>query len=240
MTICVVLVEPQGPGNLGAIARAMMNFGMRELRLVAPQCDPLAREARMAALDAIPLLECAKTFESLRDALADRQWSIGTTRREGKYRVNPLPPRAACARLAGEHASQRAALVFGREDCGLHTAELDLCQSLLTIPTHAEFPSMNLAHAVTVCLYELSVARNEQPAAPSGDRELASSAAIESMLQHMRQTLTRIEYLDPQNPDHVLRAFRGIFSRAGLDERDVRILQGLWSRIDYIDARPQR
>ncbi len=239
MATCVVLVEPQGAGNVGAVARAMMNFGFRELRLIAPHCDPLAREARMAALDALPLLEAAQTFATLDAALTDRQWSVGTTRREGKYRSHVQTARDACAALALDRAAQRTALVFGREDRGLRTAELDLCQGLLTIATHEHFPSMNLAHAVTVCLYELATANDSASPATRSARTPAGHTTLEAMFQHMRRTLSDIEYLDAQNPDHILRAFRQILSRAELDEREVRILHGLWSRIDYVATHPR-
>ena len=131
-------------------------------------------------------------------------------------------------------ANQQTALVFGREDSGLTTAELDLCQLLLTIPTHASLPSMNLAQAVTVVLYELSKGTSDKtPLAES--QTLADNKTMESMYLHMRDTLVRAEYLDRQNPDHILRTFRRIFGRAGLDDRDVSILHGLWSRIDWLN-----
>ncbi len=232
--LCVVLVESQGAFNLGAVARVMMNFGFSQLRLVNPQVDPLAADARRGALSALPLLENAAHFDNLAAALADCHFAVGTTRREGKFREELVSPDIAAAEMAGKTAGGTVALVFGREDCGLHTAELDLCQRLLTIPTHDGFPSMNLAQAVTVCLYELDRALSDVASVNIKSRKLANSAELEAMLQHMRRTLTEIEYLDPQNPNRILRTFRRAFARAELDEREVRILRGLWSRIDYI------
>lgn len=232
--LCVVLVESQGAFNLGAVARAMMNFGFNQLRLVNPQVDPLAADARRGALAALPVLETAAHFDSLATALADCHFAVGTTRREGKFREEWLPPDLAAIEMAQKTTGGTVALVFGREDCGLHTAELDLCQRLLTIPTHEGFPSMNLAQAVTVCLYELDRAFSGAHGMEIKPRQLASNVELEAMLQHMRRTLTEIEYLDPQNPDRILRTFRRAFARAELDEREVRILRGLWSRIDYI------
>ena len=232
--LCVVLVESQGAFNLGAVARVMMNFGFSQLRLVNPQVDPLEADARRGALSALPLLENASIFDNLAAALADCHFAVGTTRREGKFREELVPPAAAAVEMAEKIAGGTVALVFGREDCGLHTAELDLCQRLLTIPTHDGFPSMNLAQAVTVCLYELDRAFSDTASINVKPRKLANSAELEAMLQHMRRTLTEIEYLDQQNPNRILRTFRRAFARAELDEREVRILRGLWSRMDYI------
>lgn len=230
----VVLVEPQGALNIGSVCRVMMNFGYVDLRLVNPRADHLSREARDMAVKAGKLLPRAGLFSSLAEALADCHLSFGTTRRFGKYREDCLLPGQMHDPLARLHPGQRTALVFGREDSGLTTAELALCRYFITIPTDPELPSMNLAQAVAVCLYELSTfAPGLPPAEPA--RELADSRTLEDMYSHMRRTLTRAEYLDPQNPDHILRTFRRLFGRAGLDQREVRILHGLWSRIDWLN-----
>ena len=234
--IAVILIEPQGPLNIGSVCRVMMNFGLADLRLVNPQADHLGEEARRMAVRATPLLEQARVYASLPDALAGCTLAIGTTRRFGKYREDFIHPNDAGREIFTAAEAAPTALVFGREDRGLHTNELDLCQRFLTIPTSDELPSMNLAQAVAVCLYEVGQAAAEATGKVSGRRrKSASSAAIEAMYSHMRQSLLEVGYLDPQNPEHILRTFRRIFSRAGLNERDVRVLQGLWSRLDWIE-----
>jgi tRNA/rRNA methyltransferase len=234
--IAVILIEPQGPLNIGSVCRVMMNFGLADLRLVNPQTDHLGEEARRMAVRATPLLEQARVYPSLPDALAGCSLAIGTTRRFGKYREDFIHPNDAGREILTAAASASTALVFGREDRGLHTNELDLCQRFLTIPTSDELPSMNLAQAVAVCLYEVGQAAAEASGkVRERRRKSAPSGAIEAMYSHMRQSLLEIGYLDPQNPEHILRTFRRIFSRAGLNERDVRILQGLWSRLDWIE-----
>lgn len=230
----IVLVEPQGPLNIGSICRAMANFGFNELRLVNPQADHLCDEARRMAVKATPLLEKAQIFPSLNEALADCHFAMATTRRFGKYRENLLHPDQAAQLLLPLSEEGRVGLVFGREDHGLFTAELDLCQRLITIPTSGDLPSMNLAQAAALCLYEIHKAGRSLSASKGQGKKLAQSEQLEAMLQHMRRTMMTIEYLDPQNPDHILRAYRRIFGRAQLNEREVRILQGLWSRIDWL------
>lgn len=241
--VAVVLVEPQGDRNIGSVCRAMMNFGFRDLRLVRPQVDHLTHEARQMAVKATEVLERARIFPSLEDALADCSLALGTTRRFGKYREDFLHPDEAAAQFLPVAAQGRVALVFGREDRGLLTAELDLCQRFITIPTSDALPSMNLAQAVALCLYDtartchrLQQAKERSP----GRKKLAASAALENMFGHMRQTLLDIDYLNPDNPDHILRAFRRIFGRAGLNDREIRILRGLWRRLDWVEGERRR
>jgi tRNA/rRNA methyltransferase len=238
--VSVILVEPQGALNIGAVCRAMMNFGFGDLRLVNPQADFLGDEARRMAVKAGTLLEGARLYATLEEAVADCQLVIGTTRRFGKYREDFLHPEEAAELLLPWTDQGRVALLFGREDRGLLTAELDLCQRLMTIPTHDALPSMNLAQSVAVCLYEVSRAFSRAQGVRGGRKRLASGKVLEDMFQHMRRTLLSIDYLDPQNPEHILRTFRRIFGRTGLNEREVRILHGLWSRIDWLDGELRR
>jgi tRNA/rRNA methyltransferase len=235
-TITIVLVEPQGPINVGAVCRLMMNFGLAELRLVSPCNGYRSLDARRMALKAESILARATVYATLADALCDCHLSVGTTRRFGKYRDACLSPEAAAAQALQQPSGSRVAFVFGREDRGLHTSELDLCHCFATIPTDAGYPSMNLSHAVALFCYEL---RRQAPDADASADPLplpARAGDIERMFQHMRRSLLSAEFLDPQNPDHILRAFRRLLGRSGLSEREVRILQGLWSRIDWIDG----
>jgi len=232
LQLAVVLVEPQGALNIGSVCRAMLNFGFTDLRLVNPQVDHLSNDARLMAVKAATVLENARVFSCLEDALAGCKLSFGTTRRFGRYREGLLHPSEAAKRLVPVAQRDSVALVFGREDRGLFTSELDLCQHFITIPTDENLPSMNLAQAVSLCLYEVSKARGSFTGQMSGRKNFASSEALESMYQHMRQSLLDIGYLDPQNPDHILRSFRRILNRSGLNDREVRILRGLFNQID--------
>ncbi|MDW7644579.1 MAG: RNA methyltransferase [Desulfuromonadales bacterium] len=233
--VAVVLVEPQGALNIGSVCRAMMNFGFSDLRLVEPQVDHLADEARRMAVKAGVLLDEARVFDSLEAALADCQFALGTTRRFGKYREDFLHPDEAADQFLPLAERGRVALVFGREDKGLLTNELDLCQRFITIPTHDALPSMNLAQAVSLCLYETSRALGRAQGKVAGRKKLATSKVLEGMYAHLRRTLLDIGFLDPQNPDHILRSFRRIFGRAGLNDREVRILHGLCRSIDWVE-----
>jgi tRNA/rRNA methyltransferase len=237
--LSVVLVAPSGALNIGSTARAMANFGVSSLRLVAPQTDHLQDAARKMAVKATPILEQATIHTGLVEALADCHFAVGTTRRFGKYRENLLHPDEAARTLLPLLPRGRVALVFGREDRGLKTEELDLCQRLVTIPTSDQLPSMNLAHSVAVCLYEIA-RRHGADAAAGGSRRLATVTQLEELFAHMRCTFAAIDYLDPQNPEHILRAFRRFLGRAALDPREVRILRGLLSQVDWVDGERRR
>ena len=234
---CVVLVGVQGPRNIGSICRVMGNFGCRDLRLVNPETDHLCTEARHMAVKSGDILEGARVFVSLEDAIADCHLSFGSTRRFGKYREQFLSPMAAADTILRSPANSRAALVFGREDNGLTTGELAVCQHFLTIETDPSLPSMNIAQAVSVCLYEIYSKGRQRDEVPPENILPAPAQSQEEMLQHMKRAMLCIEYLNPQNPEHIFLTYRRIFSRAALNERELRIMHGLWARIEYIAGR---
>jgi tRNA/rRNA methyltransferase len=238
--ISIVLVEPQGPINVGSVCRCMMNFGCSDLRLVNPCSEYRSLDARRMALKAESILKHAPVFQTLQEALADCHLAFGTTRRFGKYRDVFLNPEQGAGHALAQPSGSRVAFVFGREDRGLHTSELDLCQFFITISTDSAYPSMNLSHAVSLLLYELRKGAMDVARVHNDGQVPAPAADVENMFQHMRRTLLEAEYLDHQNPDHVLRTFRRLFGRTGLNDREVRILQGLWSRIDWIEGERKR
>jgi tRNA/rRNA methyltransferase len=229
--VSIVLVEPQNPGNIGMVCRAMKNMGLRELRLVNP-CDRFHPEALKFAVSARDLLEGAVLYSSLSDALADSPLSVGATRRHGKYRPEIFAPESIARKILPELGRYRAALVFGREDNGLTTDELSLCRWHATIATSPDYGSLNLAQSVLIFCYELFKGTGAvQPGC--GPRELADGAEYEELFRHMESSLVRIGYLNPQNPAHIMRTFRRLFARAELDSREVAVLRGMMSQIDW-------
>jgi tRNA/rRNA methyltransferase len=235
--LTIILVRPQGPINIGAVCRTMMNFGCTRLRLVSPCSEYKSLDAKKMALSAFHILEQAQIFDTLEQALFDVHAAYGTTRRFGKYRKGFLTPATAAAHIEAQKQSYHSALVMGPEETGLETKDLDLCQYFITIPTHDGYPSMNLSHSLAVLLYEASLKSGAGKNFHDPEvKDPAGGDALESMFAHMRKTLLDIDYLDPQNPDHLLRTYRRIFSNAGLSSRDVRIIRGLLSRIDWTEA----
>ncbi len=234
--LSIILVQPQGPINIGAVCRVMMNFGFTRLRLVDPTRHYKSLLAKKMALSAFHVLEKAPVFEDLEQALSDIQVAFGTTRRFGKYRKDFFTPSGAAKKINQDFQDLKCALVMGPEDTGLETKDLDLCQHFITIPTHEGYPSMNLSHALSVLLYEVALKSDTGKAfVDPQPKKLATGEEIEHMFDHMRKTLQDIDYLDKQNPDHLLRTFRRLFGEAGLTSRDTRIIRGLMSRIDWTE-----
>ncbi len=229
-----VLVRPKSPGNIGAAARALANMGFAELRLVAPEASPAAREALAMAVHGREVLQRARVFASLSQALEDCTLSVGTTCRQGLYRSSVRPLRASVAELLALSATNRIAFVFGPEDTGLTNREIKLCQHLVTIQTGPDYPSLNLSQAVLLVAYELMMAMRESPITPTAGPELAPVADVEAMLERMKDALLAIGFLPENNPEHIMFALRAIFGRSGLAAREVDILSGIASQTRWV------
>lgn len=229
--VCIVLVEPQHPGNVGMVCRAMKNMGLTRLRIVKG-CRIDHPDAVKFAVSARDLIGTAERYESLADALADTEISVATTRRHGKYRQEILTAGEAAERLLPQLGDRRAALVFGREDSGLTTEEVSLCRWNATIPTGDEYGSLNLSQAVLIFCYEI-FSRSGTFARAEESRPVAASSELEICFGQMEEVFLKIGFLNPQNPAHIMRSLRRIFFRAELDDREVAILRGLLTQIDW-------
>jgi tRNA/rRNA methyltransferase len=228
--LAIILVEPQSPGNVGMVCRAMKNMGLSTLRLVNP-CPIDHPEALKFAVSAKDLLDTAEIYPDLSAALSDTQLSVATTRRHGKYRQEICSPKEIVSRIVSDAGNNRSAIVFGREDSGLTTAEVSLCRWQATIPTYGDYGSLNLSQAVLIFCYEI-LERAGIAEKPSG-REIAPGESLESMYGQMERVLLKIGFLNPENPAHLMMSLRRILSRAELDEREVAIVRGMMSQIDW-------
>jgi len=227
--IRIVLVRPRGGANVGAVARAMKNMGLRDLALVRPA---MVKQfwSRAMAVHADDVLGQARRHAGLADAVADCGLVVGTTCRGGLYRRTAEPPRAMAPRILAAAESNRVALVFGPEDHGLSNADLKLCQQLITIPTSPDYTSLNLAQAVLVCAYELRLAVG---GARAPVHVLAPAERVEFMFQRLQDACLSIGFLHRDNPDHIMFAFRRVLGRAQLEEQDVKIWLGLARQIEW-------
>jgi tRNA/rRNA methyltransferase len=234
--VIFVLHHPQSAENVGAAARAMKNFGLGRLVIVAPAAwtgaprspgaatareDVLAR-ARRTARRAGDVLDAAEVRADLREALGPTVWACGTSSRavEGRPR---LDPRALAAEVARRSASGEVAVVFGEERRGLSDGELDRCAAVCTIPTAAAYDSMNLAHAVAVVGYELAMAAGGLGAAPA-PADPARHETLEALWDRARALLSQAGFLNPQRPDLVLAELRRVLERAEPTQREVELL----------------
>lgn len=228
--IRIVMVRPRGSGNIGSVARAMKNTGANDLAIVG-EARTESFWAKAMAVHGRNILAEAKCYSTIREAIADCTLVVGTTCRSGLYRSHSQSPREIAPAMVAAARNGKIALLFGPEDHGLSNKDLEHCQLLLTIPTHPDYQSLNVAQAAVICLYEFYVA--SLAPAQEDDIHRAEAENIERLFDIMRNSLLKIGFLDSENPEHMLLAFRRIFGRAGLEEKDVRILTGMFRQIEW-------
>jgi len=228
-SIWIILVRPRFPENIGSVARAMKNMGLSRLALVNG-CSPFLANAYKLASGAEDVLERAEEFLTLREAISEMGCVVGMTSRGGKKRAPDLAPDALAKKLIPLSQKNLIGLAFGSEKEGLTNEELSLCHLYARVPSVESFSSLNLAQAVMVVSYELFKASAE---IPKKDIRLAQSEQRERMFEHMEKTLLRIGFLDSSYPKPMMRVLRRLFGRSQMDEREVQILHGIWSQMDY-------
>jgi len=229
-SVSIILVRPRFPENVGAAARAMKNMGIHRL-VVVDGCSPLHMNAYKLASGAEEILERADEFPDLSEAVSGMGCVVGTTCRPGKERTPLLTPAELIRHLIPLSKENLIGLAFGSEKEGLTNDDLSLCHLYVRIPASASFSSLNLAQAVMVICYELFQCSGATSAPPV---RLASSEQMEKMFEHMERTLLDIEFLEANNPKRMMRTLRRLFGRSRTEERDVQILRGIWSRVDWI------
>jgi tRNA/rRNA methyltransferase len=228
--LAVILVSPENPDNIGAVARAVKNMDFSDLRLVHPP-KRWRTKAKKLAMSAGDILEQAREYSSLPEAIRDLGLVIGTTRRSGGQRGAFLPFERTISRVRRDACSRKIGILFGRESKGLANEESALCDHLVTIPTGASYPSLNLAQAVMVMLFALSRERG------SGESEtnerILNKKEIEVTIAHFEKALKALGYraggadLLPR----ILRTMRGLIKRSGLLEAEAQMIKGLSRRI---------
>jgi len=231
----VVLVRPRNPLNIGAAARAMANFGLREMVVVAPY-GPVWQETR-SAVGAEAIVTSARAMESLVEAIGDVPLVVGTTagsRRNLDRDLIPLPDFPAW--LQQRQAMGCVALLFGPEKTGLSNEHLSYCHALVRIPTAADCPSMNLGQAVAVCAYELARA-GLVPTRPlrltAHSSEAASAQAIEHLFDRAARVLDQVGYLKPKSRRATLLKLRRLLLDLELTNHDARILGGILAQTEW-------
>jgi len=218
----VVLVSPKFSGNLGMVARAMKNTAIEDLRLIAPRAE-INKEAYMMAPTGADILDTARLHDTLFDAVADCGVVIGTTRRRGVIRRNIISPEEAASMLAQRLRAGKAALVMGAEDTGLGNDDLALCHWIVGMHTGAEHESFNLSHATAILLYLI----NRAVTAEQGVRKLAEASRLEAMFTDLNRFLRETGFSHEADPKRMMTLVRLMLHRAGLSDREVRIVRGI-------------
>ncbi|HEY4382725.1 MAG TPA: TrmH family RNA methyltransferase [Acidobacteriaceae bacterium] len=238
--VCVVLVRARNPSNIGAVARAMHDFGFKWLRVVNE--FPVPFEAAKSAVDASEVMAGAATFASVAEAVADCTLVVGTTsvgERDVQHELLVLAEAAPKMRAEVQRDAGRVAILFGSEKTGLSNDELSHCNWLLTVPMWqhegVRHPSMNLGQAVAVCLYELArdstVEAGSIPASPSVEAGPASAATLERITELLTEVMQKTEYTRRHahncSPDHIRRLVR----RIGVDAVDAPVWLGILKQV---------
>ncbi|MGA7614744.1 MAG: RNA methyltransferase [Thermoanaerobaculia bacterium] len=220
--IRIVLVEPREEGNVGAVARAMKNFGLDDLVVVGQIPGP-GRVAEWWSSGAADLVGSARVVATLDDAIQDVHRTIATTSARGRSEDDLLTPKGLSELWRDTGAGERIALVFGREDRGLTAEEVAKCQFRVSIPTSTAFPTMNLAQSVAILCYEL---HREDPPRGAAKPAAAEAGQIERLHEMARELLLDSGFLNAENPDHIYDEMRALAGRARLSEREVTLLLG--------------
>ena len=241
-TPAVILMQPQLAENIGMVARACANFGLDELRLVAPRDGWPNEKARIAASGANYIVEDARAFASLAAATGDLHWIAATTARQRDLRKAVLTPEQAVVEMRARIAAgQRCGILFGRERNGLETDEIGRADAIIMIPVNTRFASLNLAQAVLLLGYEWMKASGtatlgrvttyEAPLTSGlnlGDGRPATKEEMEGYFAHLEAELERLGYFNPpEKRPTMMQNVRAMFTRMGATEQEVRTLRGI-------------
>ena len=232
----VVLVAARNSLNIGAAARAMYNFGFRDLRLVRPYAEAF-QNARSAA-GAAEVLRQAQVTGDMAAALGGAELVVacsGLERRKQRHVQRQLP--AGAAALRAHLAERKAALVFGSEKSGLTREDLTFCDWVTTIPTSAECPSMNLGQAVAVCCYE--IAANARLVPQLKTPASVSAADRERILQMLLPVLAESGFLREDGVETQTMTLRRFVNRLRLAPEDARMLQGILRQLHWKLRQPR-
>lgn len=240
--IRIVLVEPAGALNVGSIARIMKNMGLTKLVLVNPRCDLESDEARQMAVHAVDVLETAQIVESIPIALAGCQQAIATTVRSRSVPILLESPSSVLTGLLVPNI--QSALLFGAEDRGLSNDELKHAQRFICIESNPDYPSLNLAQAVTICVYQLyqgwlEISSGQIPAPVTSSPEIASMPnnatieVLEGYYQDLEAMLLEIGYLYPHTVAVKMEKFRRLYNKANLQPEEVAMLRGILRQIRW-------
>ena len=235
--ISIILVQPQIPENIGAAARAMNNMGLTRLILVQPENCDLTRVLKMATGTSIDIVEAMEVYDDFLVALRPFQYVVGTTARTGAQRPALTNPRELARDLIPISRANSVAVLFGPEDRGLSNEHLRYCHTISTIPTSL-FASLNLAQAVMIVSYEIFLA--SQDSSEDYIPRLANRFELEGMYDHLKSVLMRIEFINPQNPEHWMLNIRRFLSRIPLRARDVRIIRGICRQMDWYTEKVEK
>jgi len=231
----VILVDPQLGENIGMVARAMLNCGLGDLRLVRPRDGWPSRQAEAAASGADTVLNAARLFYTLGDAIADLDSLYAATARTRDMTKSMVTPRQAAIEVrAAEAEGRKVGLLLGPERSGLTSDDVALADAIIQVPLNPSFSSLNLAQAVLLIGYEWYQAADETPARvlSMGPNRPATKEELINFFERLEATLEDTGFLrPPERRPAMVRNLRSLFTRADLTEQEVRSLHGIISAL---------
>ena len=230
----IILVEPSGPLNVGSVARLCSNFNVDQLRIVSPKCDIYSLEAKKMALKGINFIEECSIYESIVDSISDCDLVLATCGRINypkKYEQDCLENISNWIRNFKE--VKNLAIIFGREDRGLTNKELLMAHKVFSVNTHKKFPSMNLSHAVSVVLYELSKIKKNDNILKKKVLDFATSKQIEDSFIEIEKLLIKTGYLLPHTVNAKISKFKQFIHRSETSKHELNILRGIVHQINW-------
>jgi tRNA/rRNA methyltransferase len=226
----IILVRPQLGENIGKAARAMLNFGLTELRLVAPRDGWPNPNAGPAAAGADIVLERATVFGSLAEATADIHSVYATTVRKRGVAKPVVTPEAAAKEIAA--SASKSAILFGAERSGLDMDELTLARTIITVPINPEFGSLNLAQAVILCAYEWSKLQELASPTKTDLDPPAAQEILDGMIEQLFEMLHHKGYfVPPERTPVTKRTLRNVITKAAWSAQEIRTMRGVLSTL---------
>jgi tRNA/rRNA methyltransferase len=227
---CIILDKPQMAANIGAVARAMANFGLADLRLVNPRDGWPQERAWATASGAEWPLNAARVYDSVEAAIADLHLVYATTARPRELQLPVHTPRVAMSDMLAEvEQGRRVGLLFGGERAGLETADIALCQAVVTLPIDPRFRSLNLAQAVIILAYEWRM--TQETGAPAIFRDApppAEAAAMLGLYEHFERELDTAGFFHPpEKKPSMVQNLRAALGRARMSDQEVRTFRGV-------------
>ena len=230
----IILVEPSGPLNVGSIARLCSNFNVDQLRIVSPKCDIYSLETKKMALKGIKFIKESNIYESLIDSISDCDLVLATCGRihyPKDHHQDSLENISTWIR--NFKTVKNLAILFGREDRGLTNRELLMAHKVFTINTHINYPSLNLSHAVSIVLYELSKITKANNMAQKKDLDFATSKQIEDSFLEIENLLLKTGYLLPHTLNAKISKFKKYIYRSETSKHEINILRGIVHQINW-------
>ena len=229
--INIVLIETSHPGNIGSVARAMKTMGLKNLLLINPRKFP-SGDANALSGNAIDILEKAKVYKNLKDAIKDSTFVYATSARVRTIQWPTKNAQDAAEEIVKQvSANKKISIIFGREDRGLTNEELQIANTHIEIPANPEYPVLNIAMSAQIICYEILKASVDTTARDWHDYPEVDSENLQMLIDHFIETATDIDVINPDNPKKIISRIKRMFTRLHPDEMETSFLRGFLSGI---------